>query len=124
MTASRFTVHQDVAAVEHDEAGNPVEGAPVFYGTVTEVGPCSVTARIGAAGPWPFLLDSRNRAWREAGRWRLVPLCRCELPILGEPVTDPDDPLHREFCSGDCLTTASEVSCGAMAAIEYSAEFD
>jgi len=118
MSATRFRRYQDVAAVEHDEAGNPVEGGAIFCGTVTEAGPCSARARIGAVGVWPFLLDSRNRAWREAGRWRLVPLCRCESPILGEPVTDPDDLMGREFCGDDCLTTASEASHGAFAARE------
>jgi hypothetical protein len=108
MTATRFRRYQDVAAVEHDETGEPVEGGEVWYSTVTEVTRFSVTVRRG--GRTRFLLDSRGSAWRHSGRWRLVPLCRCESPILGDPVTDPDDPRHEEFCSGDCLTTAAERS--------------
>ena len=54
-----------------------------------------------------------------------APLCyRCDDPITGTPVTDPDDPAHREFCSDDCLTTASEQAGGAFADIVLDAEFD
>lgn len=43
---------------------------------------------------------------------------RCEEPVTGTPVKDPDDLMGREFCSDGCLTTAAEASHGAMAARE------
>jgi hypothetical protein len=43
---------------------------------------------------------------------------RCDNPITGTPVVDPDDAMDREFCSDGCLTTASESSHGAFAARE------
>ena len=42
----------------------------------------------------------------------------CAAPILGEPVTDPEDLMGREFCRDECLTAAAEASHGAMAARE------
>jgi hypothetical protein len=65
-----------------------------------------------------FWAESGWRAWDSSFFWRLVPLCRCESPILGEPVTDPEDPLGREFCRDDCLDSAAESSHGAFAARE------
>jgi hypothetical protein len=123
-TATRFRRYQDAAVIGCDDrTGKPLEGTQVRYATVTEVRPWSVTARCEAQALF-FLVDSRGRAWRDSGRLRLVPVCCCGKPVLGEPATDPDDPRHREFCSEDCLTAEAERSHGAMAAIEYSAEFD
>jgi hypothetical protein len=115
MTETRFRKHQDVAAVEHDEAGSPAEGGEARYGTVTEARTWSVIARIDGVTRY-FLVDSRGRAWMDAGRWRLVPVCDragcdragCDRPVLGEPITDPDDPMGREWCSEDCLTAEAE----------------
>jgi hypothetical protein len=105
-----FRRYQDVAAVEHDEAGKPIEGGKVRYATVTEAKPWSVSARFERGETRLFLLDSRDRAWCDGGRFRLVPLCRCEKPILGEPVMADDDPTGRQWCSEDCLTSAAEAS--------------
>lgn len=110
MTVTRFRRYQDVAAVEHDEAGKPVEGGQILPATVTDPRMLSVLARFADRNEWYFLLDSCGRAWRESGRWRLVPVCRCELPVLGEPVTDPNDPTAREFCSDECRDSAAEAS--------------
>ena len=118
MSESRFHRYQDVAAIECNEAGNPVEGGQILPATVTDPRMLSVLARFADGNEWYFLLDSRGRAWREAGRWRLVPLCRCENPILGDPVTDPDDLMGRQFCSEECLTDEAERTHGAMAARE------
>ena len=107
-----FRQYDDVAAVEHDEAGNPVEGGQHRYGTVTEARTWFVIARIDGVTRY-FLVDSRGRAWMDAGRWRLVPLCRCESPVLGEPVTDPEDRAGRVFCSDGCLTGEAERTHGA-----------
>ena len=94
-----FRQHQDVAVVEHDDAGKPLEHGQVLYATVTEVRPLSARALFGDGDEWLFLLDSRDRAWREAGRWRLVPVCRfCDMPVMGTPHADPSDPLHRLYC--------------------------
>jgi hypothetical protein len=43
---------------------------------------------------------------------------RCQEPITGTPVTDPEDPLHRKFCREECLDSAAEASHGAFAARE------
>lgn len=32
----------------------------------------------------------------------------CAAPITGTPVTDPDDPLNRQWCSEECLTAEAE----------------
>lgn len=105
-----FRRYQDVAAVEHDEAGKPLEGGEVTPCTVIKVNDWPVVARRADGAVRLFLLDSRGRAWAGMGQWRLVPVCRCESPILGEPVTDPDDLTGRVFCSRDCLTAAAEAS--------------
>jgi len=94
-----FRQHQEVAAVEHEDAGNPLESGAVHYGTVTEARLCSVTARFGDGNEQLFLLDSRGSAWRESGRLRLVPVCRCDEPITGTPVTDQSG---HPFCTEDC----------------------
>jgi hypothetical protein len=39
-----------------------------------------------------------------------VTCTRCERPITGAPVTDPDDRADRRYCSDNCLTTASEAA--------------
>ena len=105
-----FRVDQDVIVIEYDEAGKPREGGAYLYGTVAEAGPCSVSARFGDGTTWLFLLDSRDRAWRDGGRLRLVAAChRCEFPALA-PVVDPDDPLHRVWCSEECRDAAAEAS--------------
>jgi len=106
MTApTRFRLHQDVAAVECDPASGPFEGGQSWPATVTEVKPWSIRIRLDGGGDRLFLVDSRGRAWREAGRWRLAPLCDrdgCESPVLGEPVKAEDDPQGRQWCSTDC----------------------
>jgi len=33
---------------------------------------------------------------------------RCQDPITGPPVTDPDDPLHRKFCCEECRDDAGQ----------------
>jgi hypothetical protein len=44
-------------------------------------------------------------AWQQANR----PLCsRCETPITGTPVTDPDDRAGRTWCLGECRDASSE----------------
>src|ERR1700756_1099908 len=116
--STTFRRYQDVAAVECDEAGNPVEGGEVTPCTVTKANDWSVTARRADGAVRLFLLDSRGRAWAGVGQGRLGPGCRCERPILGEPVTDEDDPAGEEFCGPDCLGTAGEASHGAFAAGE------
>ena len=123
MTATRFTVHQDVAIVEHDPATRqPLEGGDVYYASISGVSTLWVTASYGkdAAVRSPYLFDvpSGWDAVTRGYRWRLVPVCRCENPILGEPVTDPGDPTGEEFCGPDCVTTAAESSHGAFAARE------
>jgi hypothetical protein len=105
-----FRTHQDVAVVECGKGGEILEDRPYLYGTVTEAKPWSVRARLADEDVRLFLLDSRDRAWSEGGRRRLVPLCRCEKPILGEPVTDPDDPMGRLFCTGECRDGAAETA--------------
>lgn len=113
MTATRFRRYQDAAVIGCGEAGKPIEGAEPRYATVTEVKPWSVTARCEARTLF-FLIDSRGRAWRDSGRLRLVPLCCCGKPVLGEPVTAEDDPMGRELCGEDCLTAEAERSHGAF----------
>jgi hypothetical protein len=105
-----FTLHQDVAAVECDPASGPFEGGQSWPATVTEVKPWSIRVRLDGGGDRLFLVDSRGRAWRDSGRLRLFPLCRCDSPVLGDPVTDPDDLRREEFCGPDCLTAAAEGS--------------
>lgn len=40
-----------------------------------------------------------------------LPEChRCEKPITGTPVTDPDDPLGRQFCSEECADASAEAA--------------
>ena len=94
-----FRQHQEVAVVEHDATGFPLEGGRVLLATVTEARQCSVRARFADGTERLFLLDSRDRAWRESGRWRLVPVCRCDKPITDTPVTDQSG---HPFCSVDC----------------------
>lgn len=93
-----FKRYGEAAVIECDpDTGKPLEGGRVIYGTVTEARPCCVTARINAE-TWVFLVDSRGRLWMDAGRWRLVSLCRrpaCDRPVLDSGV----DPV---FCSGEC----------------------
>ena len=111
-TGTAFRKGDDVAVVEHDDDGNPVRDGRIIRGTVTEAGPCSI--RVSglfslADEPRLFLLDSRNRAWRNSGRWRAVPLCRhCEEPITGEPVTSKGDPLGRTWCGEGCRDADAE----------------
>ena len=91
-----FRRYQDAAVIQCGDTGQPLENATVYYATVTEAGPCSVTIADGDSGTKLFLLDSQDRAWADSGRLRLVPLCtRCERPILGTPLSDPSDPLKR-----------------------------
>ncbi len=58
-----------------------------------------------------------TRAYREAGAQSEEPpvsqeaeCYRCEKPITGTPVTAPDDPLRRTWCSGECLDSSAESS--------------
>ena len=98
-----FRLHEEVALVQHDDTGRPIEHATVYYGTVTEVRLLSVRARGDDGAEELFLIDSKGRAWRDGGRWRLVPVCAfCDMPILGTPVTSEGDPLDRKWCSGEC----------------------
>jgi hypothetical protein len=125
-TATRFRRYQDVVIVEHDDrTREPKQGGEVMQpATVTAIEGAYVRARTEFGITLVFWAESGWTAWDGMFQWRLVPVCRCGKPILGDPVTDPDDPRHEEFCSEDCITTAAERSSGAMAAIEYSAEFD
>jgi hypothetical protein len=102
MTPARFRRYQDVAAVEHvDSTRQPREGGEVLRGTVAATSASYVRVRFEDGRTASFWQESGWTAWDGWFRWRIVPLCRCEKPILGEPVTDPDDP-RREWCSEDC----------------------
>ena len=102
-----FRKHDDVAVIEY-VSGNPAEDGPVTYGTVTLSALCSVTVRFDTAEDWYFMLDSQGRAWRESGRWRLVPVCGfCDMPILGTPVGE-GDPAGRKWCTEECRTASAE----------------
>jgi hypothetical protein len=124
-----FTKHQDVAVVEHDDqTRQPREGGRRFNATVTSAEGIYLAVRynddqqgLGVVGhrTGQFYAESGWRAWDGEFRWRLVPVCRCESPILGESVKDPDDPTGEEFCGDDCLTTAAEASHGAFAGTEF-----
>ena len=106
-----FRQHQEVAVVEHDDAGEPLEHGQVLYATVTEVRPLSARALFGDGDEWLFLLDSRDRAWREAGRWRLVPVCTfCDMPVPGTPVTSPGDQAGRLYCTEECRDADAEAA--------------
>ena len=87
-----FRIHQDVAAVEHDDDGSPLDGGQILPATITGAGEYS----------------ARDRLWREGGRWRLVPLCCCDEPVTGTPVTVGNDPLDRIWCSEECRDADSE----------------
>lgn len=40
-----------------------------------------------------------------------LPECdRCEKAITGTPVTDPDDPMGRTWCSGECADASAEAA--------------
>jgi len=103
-----FRIHQDVAAVEHNDDGIPLEGGQILPATITEVREYSARARFADGTVRYFMADSRDRLWREGGRWRLVPLCCCDEPVTGTPVTDPDDRSGRVYCSEGCRTSDAE----------------
>ena len=120
-----FRIHQDVAAVEHNDDGIPLEGGQILPATITEVREYSARARFADGTVRYFMADSRDRLWREGGnsfngssaygecqtaisRWRLVPLCCCDEPITGTPVKLRDDPLDRIWCSEECRDADSE----------------
>lgn len=106
---STFRIHDDVAVVEHDDATRqPREGGKVMRASVIELGGIYVQIRYENGSKDAFYQESGWRAWDGMFQWRLVSVCRCEKPILGEPVTDPDDPTERRFCSEDCLDSAGE----------------
>ena len=105
-----FSQHQDVAAVEHDDSTRqPREGGKVKLATVTQLGGIYVQVRYEGGALDGFYAESGWRAWDGEFRWRLMPLCsRCELPILGTPVEDDCDPLHRKWCTAECQTASAE----------------
>jgi hypothetical protein len=111
---TRFRRYQDVAAVEHDDSTRqPLEGGRVKPASVIELGGIYVQVRYENGSKDAYYQESGWRAWDGVFRWRLVPLCRCELPVL-EPVVADDDLTGEEFCSDGCLTTAAEASHGAF----------
>jgi hypothetical protein len=120
---TRFTVHQDVAIVEHDDSTRQrLEGGEVWYGSVTGTNTVFTMVSYDPAvrfGRPPQMFDTGS-GWAAAHagyRWRLMPLCDrggCWKPVLGEPVTAEDDPMRREFCSGECLDSGAEASHGAF----------
>jgi len=105
-----FHLHEEVAAVEHaDSTRQPREGGKVKLATVTKLGGIYVQVRYEGGALDGFYAESGWRAWDGEFRWRLMPLCsRCELPILGTPVEDDCDPLHRKWCSGECRDASDE----------------
>jgi hypothetical protein len=103
-----FRIHQDVAAVEHDDDGSPLDGGQILPATITGAGEYSARARFADGTVRYFMADSRDRLWREGGRWRLVPLCCCDEPVTGTPVTVGNDPLDRIWCSEECRDADSE----------------
>lgn len=104
-----FRINEEVALVEHDDKGHPVEHATVYYGTMTQVREFSARARFADGTVRYFMADRQDRLWRESGRWRLVPVCSfCDMPVMGTPVEDDDDPLHRKWCSGECRDASAE----------------
>jgi hypothetical protein len=106
-----FRRYQDVAVVEHDDQTcQPRKGSRVMTASVTEAGDLFVKVRYENGSTDVYVQESGWHFWGDTFRWRLVSVCRCELPILGEPVTDPDDPTRREFCREACLTDAAEAS--------------
>lgn len=112
-----FRQYDDVAVVEHDDrTRQPREGGQVHRATVTAAGDGSYIIiryageSVNRGRPDQFWSDSGWRAWDGEFRWRLVPLCRCERPILGTPVTAEDGPLNRQWCSEECLTAEAEAS--------------
>ena len=103
-----FHLHEEVAAVEHAD-GKPVEHGHVPYVTVTGTGVFSVTVRFEDGDEQWFWLDTEGRPWDVSGRWRLCPVCSfCDMPILGTPVEDDHDPLHRKWCTGECRDASAE----------------
>ena len=97
-----FRKGDDVAAVEHDDTGKPVEFGQVQYGTVTQASPLSVVAIFVDEGDWYFEADASGQMWCDGGRRRLVPVCLyCDMPILG-------DPTGRKWCSGECRDASDE----------------
>jgi hypothetical protein len=113
-----FTVHQDVAAVEHDpETLQPLKGGQVIYGTITDANEYGISVRFSDGDQRAFFVRN-GKIIQVSHHWRLFRVCDragCESPILGEPVTDPEDPKGREFCSEGCLDSAAEASRGAFA---------
>jgi hypothetical protein len=54
-----------------------------------------------------------------------LPRCfRCDEPVTGTPVRDPEDRAGRTWCSEKCLEADAEASGGALAGIVYDTEFD
>lgn len=114
---TRFSLDDDVAVVEHNPATRkPREGGKVHYATITGIAGLYCQVRYDDPGAFTgrrdtFWLESGWRTWDGMRRWRLVPVChRCEKPITGIPVTAGDDPLGRQWCSGECLDAAAEAS--------------
>ena len=100
-----------------------IDGVPVIigvdYGAVTLSGLRLDSAaqeefgRLFVAATW----QAGQQAAAIAEDAEPVPVCyraSCENPILGEPVTDPDDLMGRQFCSEECLTDEAERTHGAM----------
>ena len=115
-----FRVHDDVAVVECDATtGKPIEGGTAVRATVIQAGGIYVEIRYENGSKAAYYQESGWRAWHGGEvRRRLVPFChRCELPILGTPVTDPDDPLDRKYCRDECRDADAE----AWAAGHYGA---
>jgi hypothetical protein len=114
---TRFQLHQDVAVVEHDDATRkPREGGKVIPAMIVRAADDSsfVQARgDGLYGPLSFWRDSGWPAWTGRHTCRLVPLCYfCGEPITGEPVTEPGDPLKREWGTGECHEDSAEAWAG------------
>ena len=104
-----FSQHQDVAAVEHDDSTRqPREGGKVKLATVTQLGGIYVQVRYEGGALDGFYAESGWRAWDGEFRWRLVPLCCCDEPVTGTPVTDPDDRSGRVYCSEGCRDSDAE----------------
>ena len=106
MTA-RFRLHQDVAVVEVGSASGLPVGDPRF-GCIAFVGMTGLQIRTedGASRcPAGGSYDDDGHSYR------VVPVCcSCGEPITGTPVYAHDDPLHREWCSEECLDASAEAS--------------